>query len=338
MKAKFYLNKTKLLEQYKILKEKGDIISYSLKTNFEVGKILEKETNCWTSVHFLQSLEKLEDKSRALFFAQALTQEDLKTLFSLGVNKYVVDNKEDLKKLVEYVTKNNKQMILFLRMRMKEHTIHTGKHFVFGMLAKEVNQAIAELKNNSNITLGIHFHRKTQNIHEWSMHYELKDSLTEETLSTIKYLNMGGGIPVSYKNSKADRIEHIFSEITKLKQWLKKIKLVIEPGRFIAAPCVTLKAQITNIYNKNVVLNCSVYNAAMDTFVAHTRLVVKEELEKGQAYTLKGCTPDSLDIFRYRIFLDNPKIGDTITFLNAGAYTFNSNFCLLPKIETVIEE
>jgi ornithine decarboxylase len=341
MKAQFFLSKSKLMEQYNVIKDKCDIVSYSLKTNFEVGKLLEKDTSCLQSVHFSRNLEVLKDCSRVLFFLQGQKEEDYKELFSKGVKMFAVDNESDLKSLVTFVEKNDKKIILFLRMRMKEHTIHTGKHFVFGLSSKQVNTFVKEFKDNKSIeSIGVHFHRKTQNIHEWSMQYELVDSLTQETLEAIDFLNMGGGIPVSYKNSRAERITHIFAEMKKLKEWISPftIKLICEPGRFLAAPCITLKAEIVNIYDKTIVVNCSVYNAAMDTFVAHTRLKVEGELERGEAFTLKGCTPDSLDIFRYRVFLDKPKVGDTLTFAHTGAYNFHTDFCHLEKIETVVVE
>ena len=39
--AKFILSKSKVLEQFKIVDEVSDYVSYSLKTNFEVGEVLE---------------------------------------------------------------------------------------------------------------------------------------------------------------------------------------------------------------------------------------------------------------------------------------------------------
>ena len=88
--------------------------------------------------------------------------------------------------------------------------------------------------------------------------------------------------------------------------------------------------------NNNIILDCSVFNTAMDTFIANTRLEIQGELDSGTAYSVKGCTPDSMDIFRYRVFLDNPKIGDSMVFLNAGAYNFHSDFCGLERIETIV--
>ena len=338
MKPKFVLQKSRVLEQYELLKNNCDEVSYSLKSNSVVGKVLEENSSCSFSVHSLESLKVLKDVSRVYYFSQAWSREVLEELFSLGVRRFVVDNKQDLDVLLGFIEGREEKIELFLRMRLKERTVRTGKHFVFGFYSSEVNELVPSLVANPKIeSVGVHFHRKTQNIHEWSLQYELKDSLSEDTLRKISALNIGGGLPVRYKNSR-DRLAHIFEEIEKLRLWLEEfnIKVIIEPGRFIAAPGVFLHAQVISIDKNTLTVNCSVYNAAMDTFIANVRLEVEGELEKGEAYTIKGCTPDSVDIFRYRVFLENPKIGETLIFKNAGAYNFHSDFCFLPKVETEI--
>ncbi len=114
--------------------------------------------------------------------------------------------------------------------------------------------------------------------------------------------------------------------------------MIIEPGRYIAAPAISLHTKIKIIYDNNIVINCSVFNSAMDTFVVHNKLKIRGENEnkRGKAYTIKGKTPDSMDIFRYRVYLDNPKIGDEIVFENAGAYNYSTDFCGLEKPETKV--
>lgn len=330
--AKFILSKSKLMQQYDLVKQAADIVSYSIKTNPEVGKVLEQQTKCMFSVHSKKLLKTIEDKSRFWFFMQGNNKEEIKDLLKQGVTHFVVDNMTDLDTLTS--VENN--ISLLLRMKLKEHTIHIGKHFVFGMSSKEVNKKIKELNVKE---LGIHFHRKTQNISEWSLKQELQESLTKETLEKISILNIGGGIPASYKNSRAEEVtNNIFSRIKELRTWLpNNIKLIIEPGRFIAAPCIKLETEIKNINNNNIIVDCSVYNAAMDTFIAHVRLYVEDEQESGRAYTIKGITPDSMDILRYKVFLKNkPKVGDKIIFLNAGAYNFSTDFCSLQKLSTEI--
>ncbi|MCP3686394.1 MAG: decarboxylase [bacterium] len=337
--ARFIMSRSKLLEQYNKIKEYADLVSYSAKTNYDIAEILEDVTDSHFSIHSLESLNKIGNKKRVWFLAQAWNEEELTRLFSTGVRNFIVDNENDLNALLEFIEKHEKKVNLLLRMRLKENTIHTGKYFVFGMYAEQINKFIPELRTNKQIaSLGLHFHRKTQNTSEWSLKYELESAVLPEIIQNIDFVCMGGGIPVKYKNFRADLLDNIFNEIKTLKEWLNQnnTKLIIEPGRFISAPAIKLETTIKNIYNNNIIINCSVYNSAMDTFVANIKLEVEGELETGTAFTIKGQTPCSMDIFRYKVFLDNPKIGDKLVFLNAGAYNFSSDFCNLNKLRTDI--
>lgn len=343
--ARFILSRLKVLEQYKAVKALADEVSYSFKTNPEVGKVLEKETDSCFSLHSIENMDLIKDKKRIWLFGQAWDKAELGSIFSKGIRKFVVDNENDLEILLDFIENKDVKIDVLLRMKLKENTIHTGKYFVFGMSSDKINELIPKLKQNKNIAqLGIHIHRKSQNISEWSLKYELEQALSDETLTAIDLLNIGGGLPWKYKNFKADVIEHISSKIVEVKKWLNKnnIRVIIEPGRFIAAPSVKIEAEIINIYDNNIIVNCSVYNTSMDTFVANIRLLVEGELKEekfrsgnAKAYTIKGCTPCSMDLFRYRVFLKNPKIGDKIVFLNAGAYNFATDFCGLMKLDTV---
>ncbi|MEM2138698.1 MAG: decarboxylase [Candidatus Woesearchaeota archaeon] len=366
-KARFILSKKKAIEKYNEIKKLSDFVSYSFKTNMDVGLVLEKETDCFFSVHTIDDFKRLNNKSaeRVWFFSQAWNFEELNILFSKNVNKFVVDNEVDLKILLDYIEKknekeknevnnikkDNKKIWLLLRMKLKENTIHTGKHFVYGLISSKINELLPILKKNKNIEkLGIHFHRKTQNVSEWDLKDELIDSIKNENWQFIDFVNIGGGLPAEYKNYNMSILENIKKKIIDLKNWLnnRNIKMIIEPGRFISAPAVKLEANIKSIYDNNIIIDCSVYNAAMDTFVAHIRLLVENEVDEKNIenekdndvipYTIKGNTPDSMDIFRYRVFLKKQKLGNKIVFLNAGAYNYASDFCNLPKLETIVVE
>ena len=77
MKARFMLSKSKALEQYKIVKELADEVSYSLKTNPALVGILEENTDSRFSVHFIDSLDYINDKKRIWFLAQSWKKEDI---------------------------------------------------------------------------------------------------------------------------------------------------------------------------------------------------------------------------------------------------------------------
>ena len=336
-KAKFVLSKSKVIEQYNKVKKISDIVSYSSKTNQDVTKILEKETNCMFSVHRTNELKHIQDKSRIIFLAQAWTYEYIKQFTEMGIINFVVDNESDLNELLKYLELNDLKINLSLRLKLKENTIRTEKYFVFGMNSKIINKKLKELKKHPQIEkLGIHFHRKTQNMSEWNLKYELTNIIDD--WSNIDMVNIGGGIPSVYANTNEDVIKTVFDKIIEFKEFIKEknIQLIIEPGRFIAASPVKLVTYIKSIYDNNIIVNASVYNTDMDALIVPVKLLVENELEKGTPYVIKGYTPCSLDLFRYKVYLNNPKVGDELVFLNAGAYNFTTDFCDLEKLETEI--
>jgi ornithine decarboxylase len=337
MKPKFILSKRKVLQQYNIAKGHADIISYSSKTNQDITKILENNTNCLFSVHFINELKHLKDYSRVVFLAQGWNEEEITHLTKLGVKWFIVDNESDLDVLQKFLETYEGKINLLLRLKIRENSIRTEKYFVFGMKAEVINKRIKDISKDKIETLGIHFHRKTQNLSEWNYQLYLSQMIDKEALNKIDYLNIGGGLPSDYANTNVNVLPSILEKITELREWLdqQKIKLMLEPGRFIAAPAVRLVTKIVGIHGNNIIVNASVYNSDMDAIVVPVKLLVEGELQKGEgpAYVIKGITPCSLDLFRYRVYLKDPKVGDTLTFLNAGAYNFTTDFCDLEKIE-----
>ena len=236
MGPKFILSKTKLHEQYNKLKKLGVEISYSWKTNLEIGKILEKETNSLFSIHAFEEISNIKNKEKIWFFAQAWNKCEIKNLINQGIKNFVVDNEADLQTILNFISKEEVKINLLLRMKLQERRIQTGKYFVYGMDSKTIQKWILKLKDNKKIDkIGIHVHRKSQNTSEWNLKYELKDSLSKEALERIDLINIGGGFPIKYKNYTSKVLDYIFSQIKELKNWLneKNIDLIVEPGRFI---------------------------------------------------------------------------------------------------------
>lgn len=344
MTAKFILSKQIAKEQVRILEDQGLKASYSYKTNHEVGDILQEECpNTEFSIHAKEEIKMIKDKSRITFFTQAESTEELMELLWSGIRSYVIDNEIDLARILEAVKKTDLKINISLRMKFSEHRIGTGKYFVYGMPSSKINKIITEIKDNPHlIKIGIHIHRKSQNTSEWEIVEELKDSFTDETLSAISFLNIGGGLPSKYKSYTAEVLPYIFDKLEKVKDWLRthNIQTLIEPGRFIAAPSVKLEAEIIQIQEKNIIINTTIYNCCLDTHLTGTKMLIENELpdssNEGQFYLVKGNSPTRDDIFRYKVKLDNPEVGDTITFLNAGAYNYTTDFFGYTKLETEI--
>jgi len=349
MKPKFILSKKIVLEKYAKARELADIVSYSSKTNTIVTEILEDETYSMFSVHSISELKNIKDKSRIIFLAQGWNSGEINFLIEKGITFVVVDNIQDLETLKSFMINRKEKINLFLRLKLKENTLKTEKHFVFGFGSEYINKEILELKKLNFVGgIGIHFHRKTQNMAEWNLKKEIENVLDLGVLKKIDYLIMGGGLPSIYANTNVKVFEGIYSKIEEFREWLNSfgIKVINEPGRFISAPAVKLETNIRAIYENNIVVDASVYNSDLDALIVSVKLLVEGELlaskgvlpkgKGGKAYVIKGITPCSMDLFRYRVYLKNPRVGDKLIFLNAGAYNFSSEFCDLEKIETLV--
>ena len=342
MEAKFILSKKKLLEQVKILEDLGLKISYSYKTNREVGNLLQEISEVDFSIHSREELDMIDNKKKIWFFLQAENYVELGEILKQKIRSFVIDNEIDLKRLLEIISKEKVKINLSLRMKFSEHRIGSGKYFVYGMSSKKINELINQIKDNEFIDkLGIHIHRKSQNVSEWEILSELKDSLSEETLKRIDFVNLGGGLPVKYRSYKLKNLDYIFKKIKEVKDWLKEkeIETYIEPGRFLAGPCIKLETEIIQVYDNNIVINTSIYNCALDNILTGTKMLIEGELEdgeEGEYWLIKGNSPTRDDIFRYKVKLKNPQVGDKIVFLNSGAYNYTTDFFGFIKLETEI--
>lgn len=346
--AKFILSKKVLKEQVKKLEDLGLNVSYSYKTNRIVGNILQELSECKNvdfSIHAKEEIKEIKNKSKIWFFTQAESEEELKEILEKEVRNFVVDNEVDFERLLAVIEKIGIKINLSLRMKFQEHRIGTGKYFVYGMSSKRVNELIFKIKDSPFIEkLGIHLHRKSQNTSEWEIIEELKDSLTEESLKRINFVNIGGGLPSFYASSNVDVFDYIFSKLKIAKEWLeeRKIETIIEPGRFLAAPCIKLIAEIIQKYDNNLIINTTIYNCALDTLLTETKMLVEGELDnksEGEYFLIKGNSPTRDDIFRYHVKLKKEiKVGDKIVFLNAGAYNYTTDFFNYKKLETEIKE
>jgi ornithine decarboxylase len=345
MEAKFVLSKKVLLSYFEKLKNLNLKVSYSYKTNREVGNLLKTISDSYFSLHAREEIEYISDKRKIWFFVQAESEKEIEELLEVGIKRFVVDNEVDLKRLIEVLSTKKEKIILGLRMKFKEHRIGTGKYFVYGMPSSKINELLKEIKKNPFIeSLGVHLHRKSQNVSEWDIVSDLKDSLTEESLKVISFVNLGGGLPSIYRSSNVDVFDYIFKKIEEARSWLsqREIECWIEPGRFLAAPCISLETEVIQAYENNLVINTTIYNCALDNVLTNTKMLVQGELEtneEGKEFLIKGNSPTRDDIFRYKVKL-SPEVGvgSKIVFLNAGAYNYTTDFFGHTKLKTEITE
>ena len=81
--AKFILSKRIVKEQVQKLMDLGLYVSYSYKTNREIGKVLQEfDLGVDFSIHAKEEIEMIKNKSKVWFFLQAESEEELKKILN----------------------------------------------------------------------------------------------------------------------------------------------------------------------------------------------------------------------------------------------------------------
>jgi len=116
--AEFVLSKQKLRKQIGLLNKLKLKITYSYKTNKEVGDLIQKEfPNIEFSIHRVDEIIKIKDKKKIWFFLVAQSEKEIEKILSIGVKKFVIGNEEDLKILLRVLKNSKKKIWLSLRMK-----------------------------------------------------------------------------------------------------------------------------------------------------------------------------------------------------------------------------
>jgi len=272
-----------------------------------------------------------------------------------------IDSFSELKKLGALSSKNK----ITIRAGIRVFTRHHGKWNKFGINLNELKKFWMTAKKFPYIQLqGIQFHLSHnknvtpyQNIIKEIGTY-LKKTFSEDMLSTIKFVDFGGGFYTDktegiydqnsknkyphYKLIRAQKIE-IFSKgiagaIRKYLKPILKCSYYSEPGRIICTYAMHIVLKVEDKKNKQTVITDggvnmigvgSNYNYYLP-LINLTRPSIHEK-----KYIIYGplCTPK--DMWGYHCYANKIEEGDTILVPNQGAYTYSlaQNFIKsVPKV------
>ena len=348
-------------QQYNLLETQlrklvpNTIIAYAHKTNPAVSPIVGELGGSFfvTSFsHFEEVKKYLREDTLVIFNHPAYSEEELVKLLP---NKDVLTVIESEKQLVlanKVSQQLNKTTDIFIRVDtnvLSESTPFKPKY----NLGIPLNKAISVIEYAQTLSslniVGIHSHFASQNndLSSWKGNIErLTDLLIN--FSDIRTLNIGGGWPIEYTkqvSSPEEILREIFPSIKKL-QKDRELKLIVEPGRFIAGPSGKLFTRVLDIRERDVpevIVDASLlrtfgdrlfYGLQLET-TAHN-LSSKKSQKK---YRIIGNSSVSIDDFG-ELLLDEVNIGDLLVFHQAGAYfsSINTDFTGLPKANEYLLE
>ena len=171
--------------------------------------------------------------------------------------------------------------------------------------------------------------------------------LKEEAID-IQYLNIGGGLGIIYSNEKPQTAEEFAGKILPL---LKStgLKIILEPGRFIAGPSGILVTKILYI-KKTPLKNFIIVDAGMNDLIrpslygAHHDILSLRKAESGkrkaEKFDVVGPICESGDFLAKDRQMPELNEGDYLALMSAGSYGFSmaSNYnCRLKPAEIMVK-
>ncbi len=269
---------------------------------------------------------------------------DIRNALEYGIRTFVADNPDEVRKFRAYAART----ALLLRVSFRSPGAVCDLSRKFGCDVEDA-LPLARLAAGLGIGLrGFSFHVGSQAA-DAHKHVEaiaacalLLRAARRERLGECDTLDIGGGFPIDYGRGAAD-IGRFCAPIRRtLGQLPKRLRVIAEPGRFIAGPAAIGVASVMGRARREghwwYYLDDGLYGSYSGQLYDHARYPV-EALREGPLLpsVLAGPTCDSIDVIAEDLRLPELRAGDLIVGRAMGAYTWASasEFNFFPKATVV---
>ena len=287
------------------------------------------------------------DFNRVLYSNPVRPEQYVQRAVDKGVNWFVVDNEQEIAKVLRHSRKAN----FYIRLVVSNHKSHfplTGK---FGVDLHRAIKLVNYCKAYGAKLRGVTFHVGSQctNIDNWIDGIGTANDLfayMRQVGFNPDFLDLGGGYPVVYDHS-VPSIREISDAITPELEKLKGFRIVAEPGRYLSANAGHMLCQVisTNVRDglKWVYLDSGVFHgmteAAQSPDQFKYNYVTEHDPKETEICAIAGPTCDSLDIVtKVQPLPRGLREGDFVVIENAGVYTtsYGTDFNGFPAPKIVV--
>lgn len=296
------------------------------------------------------------DPQKIVFAGVGKTSEEIEEAIRCGILLFNVESTPELERINHVAGRLKKKVNASLRVNpgvdpRTHHHIATGKaESKFGMDLETATALFQERHQYPSVDLcAVHVHIGSQItvgepfVEAFQKVLRFIDSI-EKTGVKIKYLNLGGGLGVIYDEESPQTAEEFARKILPLFKG-RSFRLILEPGRFVAANAGILAAQVIYIKQTNV-KNFAIVDAAMNDLIrpslydAYHQVwpLVKNEKAVKWVYDVVGPVCESGDVLAKDRHLQELKSGDRVAVMTAGAYGYvmSSNYNSRPRAAEVM--
>jgi len=293
--------------------------------------------------------------NRILFAGPGKTPAELDYVISNGIGEIHIESFEEIQRLAEITERRGMEQAVSLRVNPAQAAQGGamrmgGVPTAFGLDEAILGDVVAKIAEVPQLKLrGLHLFAGTQILNaetlvgQWRHGLSIARRMIELGVA-LETMDFGGGLGVPYFKSDKPLDLSIVSEGVKelLKEIdqdpsLAKLKLMVEPGRFLSAPAGLYATSVTSVKSSFDEV-FAVTDGGMHHHLAATGnlgQVIKKDypiilanrlLDAGdtpQKVVGPLCTP--LDTYGRKTVLPMPKVGDIAVILQSGAYGLSAS-------------
>jgi len=337
------------------------IVAFAMKANSNLAilRLMAREGSGADTVsggELYRALKAGISPARIVFAGVGKTREEIRYALETDILMFNVESSAELRTIDEVAAEMGRRARVALRINPdidpKTHPyISTGlKRSKFGISA---DRAVDEFKLASSLphieVVGVHKHIGSQLIDVAPFVEALKKILLlVEVLKShgtnIRYINIGGGLGITYSDERPPRPQDLAEAISPLVQDLKCV-LIMEPGRVIVGNAGVLVTRV--LYMKQAeAKRFVIVDAAMNDLIrpslygAYHEIRPVREVPGAKTITADVVGPvcESGDFLAKEREMPEPRPGDLLAVMSAGAYGFTmaSNYNSRPRVPEIM--
>lgn len=339
-----------LLRHYKAFDESfkthEHLICYSVKANSNIAflKLFAKEGSGFDIVsggELYRALKAGADPRKIVFSGVGKSDDEIEMAISKDILMFNVESEAELYAIDSIAGKLKKKAPIAIRINpdvnpLTHPYISTGlKKNKFGIpyeMSFDVYMKAKKLKNIEIVGIDCHIGSQITQLAPFLEAIDKVIALMRELESKdieIKYIDLGGGLGISYKDEEPPHPNEYGEAVLKKFEGIKKT-LIFEPGRVIVGNAGILTTKVLYL-KENTEKRFIIVDAAMNDLARpalygsyHTILpLTKSDESINQVYDIVGPICESTDFFAKDRSLPEIQKNDYLCIFSAGAYGFS---------------
>ena len=346
--------KNNILNFKKNFKSIKPIICFSVKSNpnkallGEIGK-LGLGADVVSIGELMKSLKSGIKPNKIVFSGVGKTSNEIEYAIKKKILLINAESRSEILEIERIAKRNNRKVDIGIRLNPNTDAktlskISTGKkENKFGVNEKVFLDLVNYSKNSQNLKLkciSVHIGSQILDISPYKKMLNVLEKIIKKSKYQFEFVDLGGGMGISYNNSKKRLNLKKYS--TLIKKFLKKQKcqIIFEPGRSIIGNSGILISKVIYIKESSK-KDFVILDVAMNDFMRpalynaiHKIIPVKKSVKKSKKnYEFVGPICESTDKFALFKNFQKLKEKDLVIILDVGAYgmSLSSNYNLRPK-------